>query len=426
MSYHNIIIGNSAASVGAIEAIRRLGCCQDICVVSEENNPPYSRPSIGDIICGKRNVEDLWYRPAEFYERNQVTFLGGKKAVRLETDSREVQLDDGDSIGFDDLLLATGGTPFIPPIPGLRSNALTFSGISDARVIREKIESGNISKVVILGGGLIGCSLAEPLLEIGLEVTIVELASRILSSVLDQPASNMVQLLFKDRGLNLITGHTLESVCSSGKGILAILDDGRRLSCELLVVAIGVRPRTDLAEDAGIQVDRGIMVNKSMSTNVPHIYAAGDCAQTFDFIEGQNRTLALWPAAYVEGMVAGYNMAGKRASSQWATSMNSMHFFGTSILSAGITEAREGGNWNQVCEEGDLNYSKFVTRNGKLVGFIRVGNIDNTGIYLQLMRNGTPLSDLHRPPTAEGFSLVDLPTACRRKILTEGDNVAEY
>ncbi len=423
MSFDNLIIGNSAAAVGAVEAIRRSRNDDTIGIISEDDGPPYSKPFIGELVSGKSAGEDIWYRPKSFYRENSVELIAGSKATSLDLSSRRVLLENGDSYGFAKLLIATGGRPIVPPIPGLASCCQTFTTLKDATEIKETIEHDSPSSAVVLGGGLIGVSAAESFLERGLHTTIIELAPRLMSSALDEDSSELIEKMFKRKGAEIITGHTI-SRCESDIGDIALtLDDERKLRCELLVVAIGVRPRTELADETEILVDRGILVNRSMETSVEGVYAAGDCAQIYDFISQENRVLAMWPTAYVGGMTAGYNMAGITVESEWATSMNSTHFFGTPLLSAGVAQAGEGPEWDQHSVFDDGHYAKVITRRGEIAGFILLGDVGNAGILLQLMRRRIPLDKLGKSPIDGQFGLAHLPPRVRGRLWKEGDRI---
>jgi NAD(P)H-nitrite reductase large subunit len=279
---------------------------------------------------------------------------------------------------------------------------------------------------VILGGGLIGAAATAALLERGVELTIIELAPRILSSVLDEDASSLIQSILDARGVRTITGHTISRVDGDRLGPRSTLDSGEVIDSDLLVVAIGVRPRTELAMDAGIEVDRGIIVNRKMETSAPGVYAAGDCAQVYDSLREKNMVLALWPTAYMGGRVAGRNMAGGNAQLEWSTSMNSMNYFGTSVLSAGIVNAPEGGGWDEIIERKEEGYRKIVTRGGVIKGFVLVDDVEKAGIYLQMMRGKTDIGRLSKSPLAEDFGLIHLPTMERRRILKEAVRIAGH
>jgi len=420
----NLIIGSSAAAVGAVESLRNAsGPTRSIGIVSEEDMPPYAKPFIGDFVSGKRTLHRMWYRPPSFYEENSVEFLGGRRAEALNLDSRRIVLENGEVIRFRKLLFATGGSPIVPPIPGLSECAHTFATILDAKRIKQRLDEDGVSSAVVLGGGLIGAAATAALVERGIRVSIVELAPRILSSVLDEEASAMVQGALEERGVRIITGHTLSEVKGDEEHPDAVMDSGEEIPSDLLIVAIGVRPRVDLARNTAIEIDRGIVVNKKMETNVPGVYAAGDCTQMFDCLRETQRVLALWPTAYIGGMVAGYNMSGRSVEMDWATTMNSMHFLDMAVMSAGIVVPEEGDGWRVMALRGDGEYRKIVTRNGVIKGFVLIGSVDNAGLYLQLMRSKMPVAKLGESLLSPDFDMAQLPPMQRKKLWKEAGKV---
>jgi len=421
--YDSVIVGNSAASVGAIEAIARTSGNTSTCLVAEENNPPYSRPFIGHLVSGEMTLDGIWYRPRTFYEENDVDFQGGRKAIAIHIGGREVELDDGSRIGFRRLLLATGGSPILPPIPGLAEFSHTFATLADALDIKARLDRGEVTSAVVLGGGLIGTAATSAFVRRRVHVTVVELAPRILSSVLDAKASAIVQKDLNEHNVRVMTGHTIASVEGSRENPRVTLDNGEVIDSQLLIVAIGVRPRVELARGSGIQVDRGIVVNDEMMTDVPGIFAAGDCAQMPDFVHADKRVLAIWPAAYVGGMIAGCNMAGGRASTRWFTSMNSMNILGRSVLSAGIVNPGDADGWSELESEADGSYQRIVTQDGVIRGFVLVGGNGRAGLYLQMMRSKTPVKRLDSELLSDSFGLAHLPRRERQRMWKEAGKV---
>jgi len=421
--FEHLIIGNSAAAVGAVEAIRRHSD-GTIAMVSEEDNPPYSRPFIGHLLTGQDTFEEILYREPDFYRKNDVEFLGGERATSLDVERRVVELSDGRRIGFEDLLIATGGSPIMPPISGLRECSYTFTKAGDVLAIKKRVDSGEVQTAVVLGGGLIGIAATAALWERGVQTTVVELAPRILSSILDEDASQIVQSMLDERGVRTITSHTVGSVEGDRDSPKPLLDTGEPLDADLFIVAIGVRPRIELVSQTPIKTDRGIMVDHRMATNIRSIYAAGDCAQIYDFVRGSNVVLALWPTAYIGGMIAGSNMASNPVQSDWGTSMNAMSYFSQPVLSAGLYNPPDGeGGWTQVSEKRDGTYRKVVLRDGRIKGFILIGDVDKAGVLLQLMKSAVRIKK-PRDLLAPDFGYAKLPSRERKRVWKEAGRIA--
>jgi NAD(P)H-nitrite reductase large subunit len=232
----------------------------------------------------------LQYRSDQFWDENMVRAFTGRKAVLINFPEKHVELEGGARIDFEKLLIATGSKPFYPRIEGITTKGVfAFTALADADAVKRRL--GETKNVVVVGGGLIGVCAAEALAKRGGDVTIVELQDRILSLLLDATASDILRKAIQSRGVNIITGHTVERIEQQENGMVgaAILDNGERLPCGMVVIAIGVRPRTELVLDTGVKVNRGIVVDRFMRTNLPDVYACGDVAEAYDLISEAGR-----------------------------------------------------------------------------------------------------------------------------------------
>lgn len=226
-----LIIGNSAGGIGAAEAIREVDEKGTLTIVSDEPYPAYSRPLISKYLSREHTPEGMLYRPADFYVRNNIIFLPGRKVMHLELSHQIAQLEDGGQITWEKLLLAVGGKPIVPRIVGMeREGIFTFTSLEDAKAIDEFLENG-ANEAVIIGGGLIGISVTEALVKRGIEVTIVELKERILNTILDEPASSIAEGVFQGAGVRIITTHSVVKV-NGGKRVETItVDSGESIPC---------------------------------------------------------------------------------------------------------------------------------------------------------------------------------------------------
>lgn len=398
-----VIIGNSAAAVGCIEGIRKNDNKGTITVISDETHHVYSRPLISYYLAGKVSPENMVYRKQDFYEKNNVTTIFGKSADKIDPAKKEVVLDDGSKQSYDKLLIATGSSPFVPPVEGLKdqSNVFTFLKYDSALGI-EKLVSPQ-AKVVIVGAGLIGLKAAEGLAPVTGSVHVVELAPRVLPMILDDLAAAPVQKRMEEHGVVFHLGITAEQAVGTDKVEKVILKDGTELECDILVMAVGVRPNTAQAKDAGVDVNRGIIVDDKMRTNVSDIYAAGDVTEAVDMTTGERKIMALWPNAYSQGKAAGIDMSGAAADFAGVFPMNAVGFFGLPIITAGI----QGGDDTQLLSknEGDI-MKRFIVKDDYLVGMILVGDVDRAGIYTYLLSEKIPLSSLTKKLTDDDFGLM--------------------
>ena len=332
MKYEYVIVGNSAAAAGCIEGIRENDKKGTIAVISDEKYHIYSRPLISYRLKGDVTEKQMSYRPADFYKANGVETMLGKRAVSIDSKTKEVSLESGEKIGYEKLLIATGSKPFVPPMDGLDSvkNKFSFMKLDDVKGIGKVVKKG--AKVLIIGAGLIGLKAAEALEHYGCEMTVVDLADRILPSILDKQTAEIMQKHIEERGVKFILGTSAKKF-DKNKAVLA---NGEEISFDILITAVGVRPNTELAESAGGKVERGIITDKKQAVKgVKSIWAAGDCTVSDDITTGTAHIIAIMPNAHEQGLVAGRNMAGTKAVYENAFPMNAIGFFGLHIITAG-------------------------------------------------------------------------------------------
>jgi len=418
-----VIIGGSAGAVGAVEAIREVDPTGDILVIDEEQNIAYSRPMMVKYLSREANLEQMLFPTKDFWEKHRVQLYLGKKAVRLDLLQKTVELENTERIGFDKLLIATGSMPSIPNVEGINKKGVyTFTRLTDALRIKEAITFNKAQKAVIVGVGLIGISVAEALAKLGLKVTIVGRRDRILNQILDHKASEILEAAMKRKGVSVVKGRTVQRVLGkkdNGDFVGAVvLDDGSSIECDIVVFAIGVAPRTELASQAGLKVNRGILTDKCMQTNLPDVYACGDVAEAYDFVHGTNRVLALWPLARIGGRVAGYNMAGQKFEYPGGTAMSALNYFGVSIISAGLTTVDDvGGHETLVFHDQKRSiYRKIVLKDGTIKGMILVGDVERAGVIFNLMKNKVNVEKFKHKLIADAFNLTALPEALRKQL----------
>lgn len=374
-----VIIGNSTAATFAIEGIRAVDRAGSITVISDETRPAYGRPLISYYLYGRIKLENTDYRSASFYTDNGVAVKYGVRAEKIDPEKKNVALSDGSTIGYDKLLVATGSSPLVPPAEGLDTVQYhTFMTMDSALALEKELSPEK--RVLVVGAGLIGLKCVEGILDRVGSVTVVDLAARILPSILDEEGSAIVQERLEARGVSFILGDCAVRYAPG----LATLRSGKEVPFDILVIAAGVRPNVSLVREAGGEVNRGIVVNDRQETTIPDVYAAGDNCESYDICSGTRRILALLPNAAFQGETAGRNMAGGDAAFDKATPFNALGLFDTHIATAGVYE---GKTYTDTSE----GYKKLFVKDNKLVGFILIDCIERAGIYTSLIREQTPL-----------------------------------
>lgn len=409
--YDYLIVGNSTAGIGAVEAIRKNNTTGTIGIIASEEEHTYSRPLITYFMSGKVKEENIYYRPKDFYEKMNVDLFLGKMLTSIDKDSQCVSLDSGEKIGYGSLLIAAGGSPIAPPMPGIdRPGVFFMNTIDDAR--RAKGWLAHTKRAVVIGGGLTGLKTAEALAMLGQDVTVVELADRVLAVNMDETASGLVREVVEKHNVEVLTGVSVTAIEGSDDSndvAAAVLSTGERISCDTVFVAIGVRPRTNLVKDSGIETGRGILVNRNMRTNIPNIYAAGDIAEAFDPLTSSNRVLPILPNAYIGGRVAGLNMCGINADYNVGMSVNSVCFFGEPFMSAGFASQAEGDGFKVIRKLDGKNYRRFVIKDNKLVGMIISGEVDRAGLMTCVMRSDVNVEGMEDAMLSGNFGLINFP-----------------
>lgn len=434
-----LILGNSAAAVSAVDAIRSIDVNGSITMVSPESSNAYGTPLISYVLKGDVHQCNADIRNNEWYETNGVTcvFGEGKAAISIDVSAKEVALEDGSKFEYDKLLVACGSIPVQPDVQGLPDdapNSFTFNTMQDTRDIlsylgnelAEKRESGQRINVVISGSGLIGAKAAEGICEHVSTTYLVGHAKRPLRKLLDDEAAAILTDIMEEHGIVNVPATVVESVqTNNSKRVTSVtLSNGETLPCDILITAIGVRPNVAMLQNAGAKVERGVVCNEQMMTSLPDIYAAGDVANTHNTLLGEDAPLALWPTAQQQGRIAGLAMAGsKDASFDGSFARNAVGFFHEiNILGCGIINPQEiknnDGIESIIYKDEDANsYCKFNIRAGKLVGYLLINRPDAAGVYTNIISKQIPLSEISQDIFQRVPQVLDLPHKYRETVL---------
>ena len=365
-----VVLGNGIAGVTAADYVRRSHPECEIHLVGKEPYPLYNRMGISRIVYGRSAMQGLSLLPDTWYDDNKVTCWLNTQAQRLDIEQRHVELATGDMLPYDRLILATGSSSFVPPIPGFgAAGSFVLREADDAVAIRRYAQQTGARRAVVAGGGLLGLEAAHALHSLGLATTVVELAPRLLINQADERASALLADFLENLGIRVETGTSIGGV--DGDPVRGVtLADGRSIECELFLVAAGIKPNVELARDAGLEVNRGVVVDDRMRTSVPGVYAAGDVAE----LDG--RVWGLWPIAVNQGEVAARNAMGADEAHVVNLPFAMLKGVGLDLLSAGrINPDAEAGDTVYVVDHGrEHQYAKVVVgADGRVVGGLLLG-----------------------------------------------------
>lgn len=364
-----VILGNGVAGHYAAEAIRKRDRTGTITMISNEPYRTYNRPMLTKSIMAGLDEEQIAVEDTSWYEENRIYQILGHEVVKIDPEAKEVHLDDGSKYHYTKLIYALGSECFIPPIKGVdKDGVIAIRRLSDTKKVAEKLKE--TKHAVVIGGGVLGLEAAWELKKSKCEVTVLELAPVLMGRQLDKTAGEMLKKISEGQGIKIHTGVQIEAIESGEKVEGVRLADGTVIPAELVIVSCGVRANTALAKEAGIVTDRAVIVNEKMETNIPDIYACGDCAQ----YEGIN--YAIWPQAVEEGKTAGAQAAGDDVTYSTVPAALSFHGMNTALFAAGDNGQNPDLIYKTVeyKDEGKKQYQKYYFLNNRLCGVILIGD----------------------------------------------------
>lgn len=349
-----LIIGNGAAGVSAAETIRYNDPAGKITIVSAEPHPMYSRPGLAYVLLGAISSQQVIARQPEWYAHHRVNLVHGL-AVQLDSVKHQVRLDNGQVLPYDRLLIATGARATPAPYPGSNLQGVVFLDTLDGThdLIRQ---AKRARRAVVIGGGITALELTEGLAHRGVETHYFVRRNRLWSRVFNDSEAKVLEERMREHGVIIHYNTETVEILGDKRGRVrgVQLKDGGEFKCDIVGVAIGVKPQIDLVRDTPLEIDRAILVNEFMESNVPHIYAAGDCAQVYDRWTEQHMLDILWPSAVAEGRAAGLNMTGQRSAYVKGSPFNACLLFGLHIAAIGQIsprrEAPEAGDEAEVVQ----------------------------------------------------------------------------
>jgi nitrite reductase (NADH) large subunit len=372
---HHVIIGASAAGLAALEAIRSVDRESAVTVLCKEKGPLYSRVGLTHFLDGTVKAPGMNMRPPEYARQMQATIRAGVAAVRVDPKARTLRLSTGKTLGYDTLLVASGSSAVVLPIPGVKLRGVhPCITRQDAINIDKAITTAK--QVAVIGAGLIGIQAVDAAAKRKKKVAVIEMMPHIMPAMIDPAGAKIFEDLLREQGHSVHTGvRATEILGKAGRVTGVKLETGEVIPCQLLVMAAGVRPNLEFLEGTRIQTRQGLLVDAHQQTSLKGVYAAGDVAETTDMLSGQRVVIAIWPEALNQGRIAGLNMAGTKEGYEGSMSMNVTSVLGLAIASLGLWQETDPAVY-QI--HTDLNvakrtYRKLVFRDGRLVGAILVG-----------------------------------------------------
>lgn len=364
-----VILGNGAAGLSAAKAIRERDKTGSVIMISNEAYPTYNRPMLTKSMVAELDAKEILVEPEAWYQENNIHLLLEKEVTGIHTDKKEITLSDGTALKYTKLIYALGSECFVPPIPGTdKPEVVAIRRMSDIEKIEAMLD--RVQNVVVIGGGVLGLEAAWELKKNRKQVVVLEAAPQIMGRQLDEGASQMLTDISRSNGIDIHAGVQIASIEGASSVTGVKLADGREFPAELVIVSAGVRANVGAAKNAGLDINRGIVVNADMSTSDENIFACGDCAE----YEGIN--YAIWPQALEQGKVAGANAAGDALTYTTVSAGLSFHGMNTGLYAIGDN----GKNPNLIYrtvefkDMGRKQYEKYYFLNNRLCGAILIGD----------------------------------------------------
>ena len=366
-----VVLGNGIAGVTAADFVRRGHPDCEIHVVGSESHVLYNRMGISRLVFGRSAMQGLYLLPEQWYDDHQIVAWLNTVASRIDLGSKRVFLATGDTLPYDRLILAMGSSSALPPVAGFgRPGSFVLRSAADAMLIRAYAQEHGCRDAVVAGGGLLGLEAAHSLHELGLRVTVLERGARLLSRQIDEYCSELVDAHFARIGMQVLYRAEAESLTGEDRVDGVALKDGRVLRCDMFLAAVGIRPNVEIARQAGVSVNRGVVVNDRMETSVPGVFAAGDVA------EHDGRVLGLWPIAAKQGEVAAMNALGGNETLTAEVPATILKGVGLDLFSIGRFAAQPGDEIvvDENPDPSAPSYRRLVISKGRAVGAIVLGN----------------------------------------------------
>jgi len=392
---HYVIIGAGPAGVNAAEHLRKYDPSGQVTMLVAEDVPPYSRMALPYYLADNISAEGTYLRKnAGHFDDKGITLKQGR-ASSVDTAAKKINLQGGETLSYDKLLVASGATATRPPIPGIDLDAVhNCWSLRDAHAIVDGTQKG--SKVILMGAGFIGCIILEALAARGVELTVIEMENRMVSRMTNEVMGTMIKDWCVNKGIKVLTSTKVTEI-SDVEGddpLLVKTEDGQSLPADVVICATGVRSNTAFLDGSGINVDMGIVVDDFMQTSVADVYAAGDVAQGKDLSTGEYYVQAIQPTAVEHGKLAAHNMVhGHKTPHPGNVNMNVLDTVGLISTSFGMWMGVEGGEEAEMSDIPNFKYLNLQFKDDVLVGASSLGMTQHVGVMRGLIQTGASLGE---------------------------------
>jgi len=385
-----VVVGNGMAAARLVDELAKAALGRyAIAVIGDEPRLAYNRVLLSSVLAGETASHDIELKPAAWWRDRGVTLKYGYLATGIDIGRRELKIANEESIAFSKLVLATGSTPLRLNVPGADlAGVHTFRDGRDVDLLLTLAAQNK--RVVVVGGGLLGLEAAYGLAKAGAAVTLVHLMERLMERQLDAPAAELLKSLVERKGIRILLNANTARLHGEARVEGIELADGRRIDADAVIFAAGIRPNTALAKDAGIPVNRGIVVDDHLATGAPDIFALGECAEHRGICYG------LVEPAYEQARVLAQHLAGRTAGYGGSVVSTNLKVSGVSVFSAGDFMGAEGNESIVLNDASGGTYKKLVISNGRLTGAVLVGDVGEALWYLELIRGGQPIARIRK------------------------------
>lgn len=388
-----VVIGNGMAGLRFLEELEACGAGEfSVTVIGAEPEPAYNRILLSSVLAEEASKQDIAFKSRDWYRQNDFELLTGVFATKIEPGEKTVSLANGETISYDKLVIATGSQPIVIPFPGHDlKNVLTFRNLHDVEQL-QAVEKGK--KAIVIGGGLLGLETAYGLQKMGVDVTVVHLMDRLMERQLDAEAANILKEKIEEQGIQVLLEANTECLLGDESVTGLRLKDGREFPADLVIMAVGIRPDTAIGEQAGLKINRGILVDDRLATSDPNIYALGECAEHNGIAYGLVEPL------YQQASVLAKSLTGDAGAAYSGSSISTnLKVSGIEIFSAGEFETAEDAEIIYFRDPALGIYKKLQIRRGpdgleRLVGAVLVGDRVDGPWYAELIANETPIDKM--------------------------------